>query len=111
MNVKGERGIELCFSISFFFFFCLFSDNMTGMSESVCKSISRILEFTARDDFATATLEQVKVRLDKLGVYYERFVQTHERYMERDPDQAVTYDGIAGLLEERYYNAKEKVYG
>lgn len=82
---------------------------MTGMLDSVCKSISRILEFTIQDEFANATLEQVKVRLDKLDVYYDRFVQTHEKYMERDPAQAVTYDGIAGLAETRYFNAKERL--
>ncbi|XP_036325462.1 uncharacterized protein LOC118738666 isoform X2 [Rhagoletis pomonella] len=74
--------------------------------ESLCKSISRIKEYCQHAEFKNATLEQVKVRAEKLEAYYGRFVDTHEKHLDQDATQASTYDDIAALVESRYFTAQ-----
>ncbi|XP_036336161.1 uncharacterized protein LOC118746416 [Rhagoletis pomonella] len=74
--------------------------------DSLCKSISRIMEYCQHAEFKNATLEQVKVRAEKLEAYYARFVDAHEKQLDQDATQASTYDDIAALVESRYFTAQ-----
>ncbi|XP_017470167.1 PREDICTED: uncharacterized protein LOC108361902 [Rhagoletis zephyria] len=88
-------------------FYCIDS-RMGGQDllDSLCKSISRIMEYCQHTEFKNATLEQVKVRAEKLEAYYGRFVDTHEKQLDQDAIQASTYDDIAALAESRYFTAQ-----
>ncbi|XP_036327151.1 uncharacterized protein LOC118739748 [Rhagoletis pomonella] len=79
---------------------------MAGVLESLCKSIARIEEYTRQAEFVDATLEQVKVRAERLEKFYERFIEAHQKLMERDSKKANTYDHVVAVVEANYFSAQ-----
>ncbi|XP_036319652.1 uncharacterized protein LOC118734064 [Rhagoletis pomonella] len=78
---------------------------MEELAESLSKTISRIEEYTRQPEFRDATLEQVKVRADKLEKYYERFIEAHQKQVECAPKKANKYDEMAAQVETFYFAA------